>query len=54
MDLANAYGSVPHQIIQLALRMYQVRKDIEVMINEYFSSVWIGSSLMATPQTGPT
>ena len=54
MDLANAYGSVPHQIIQLALRMYQVRKDIEVMINEYFSSVWIGSSLMATPQTGST
>ena len=23
LDLANAYGSVPHQMIQLALRMYQ-------------------------------
>ena len=37
LDLANAYGSVPHQMIQLALRMYHVPQDIQVMLNDYFS-----------------
>ncbi|KAK3769751.1 hypothetical protein RRG08_046858 [Elysia crispata] len=37
LDLANAYGSVSHQMIQLALKMYHVPKDIQVMIDDYFS-----------------
>ena len=37
LDLANAYGSVPHQMIQLALRMYHVPEDIQVMLDDYFS-----------------
>ncbi|KAK3790215.1 hypothetical protein RRG08_057862 [Elysia crispata] len=37
LDLANAYGSVPHQMIQLALRMYHVPEDIQVMLVDYFS-----------------
>ena len=36
-DLANAYGSVPHQMIQLALRMYHGPEDIQVMLDDYFS-----------------
>ncbi|GFR76622.1 reverse transcriptase [Elysia marginata] len=37
LDLANAYGSVPHGMIQLALRMYHVPEDIQVMLDDYFS-----------------
>ncbi|KAK3757186.1 hypothetical protein RRG08_063162 [Elysia crispata] len=37
LDLANAYGLVPHQMIQLALRIYHVQEDIQVMLDDYFS-----------------
>ena len=37
LDLANAYGSVLHQMIQLALRMYHVQEDIQVMLDTYFN-----------------
>ncbi|GFO10130.1 reverse transcriptase [Plakobranchus ocellatus] len=37
LDLANAYGSVRHKMIQLALRMYHVPEVIQVMLNGYFS-----------------
>ncbi|GFS06011.1 reverse transcriptase [Elysia marginata] len=37
LDLANAYGSVPHGMIQLALRMYHVPEDIQVILDDYFS-----------------
>ena len=39
LDLANAYGSVPHQVIQLALSMYHVPEDIQVMLDDYFSGL---------------
>ena len=37
LDLANAYGSVPHQMIQLALKMYHVPEGIQIMLEEYFA-----------------
>ena len=37
LDLANAYGSVPHQMIQLALRMHHVPDNIREMLNDYFN-----------------
>ncbi|GFO03457.1 reverse transcriptase [Plakobranchus ocellatus] len=37
LDLANAYGSVPHEMIQLALRMYHVPEVIPAMLDDYFS-----------------
>ncbi|GFO34064.1 reverse transcriptase [Plakobranchus ocellatus] len=37
LDLANAYGSIPHEMIQLALRMYHVPEVIQVMLDDYFS-----------------
>ncbi|GFO14726.1 reverse transcriptase [Plakobranchus ocellatus] len=37
LDLANAYGSVPHEMIQLALRMYHVPEFTKVMLDDYFS-----------------
>ncbi|GFN92758.1 reverse transcriptase [Plakobranchus ocellatus] len=36
LDLANAYGSVPHEMMQLALRMYHVPEVIQVMLDDYF------------------
>ena len=41
LDLANAYGSVPHQMIQLALTMYNVQKVQQVMLDDYFSGFWM-------------
>ena len=38
LDLANAYGSVTHQMIQQALRMYHAPKDIQMIIDKYFNS----------------
>ncbi|GFR70068.1 reverse transcriptase [Elysia marginata] len=37
LELANAYGSVPHEMIQLVLRMYHVPEDIQVILDYYFS-----------------
>ncbi|GFO27568.1 reverse transcriptase [Plakobranchus ocellatus] len=37
LDLANAYGSVPREIIQLALRMYHVPEVVQEMLDDYFS-----------------
>ncbi|GFO39082.1 reverse transcriptase [Plakobranchus ocellatus] len=44
LDLANAYGSVPHEMIQLALRMYHVPEVIQVMLHDYFSGFHMRSS----------
>ncbi|GFO37438.1 reverse transcriptase [Plakobranchus ocellatus] len=35
LDLANTYRSVPHEMIQLALRMYHVPEVIQVMLDDY-------------------
>ncbi|GFO36713.1 reverse transcriptase [Plakobranchus ocellatus] len=37
LDLANAYGSVPHEMIQLALSMCYVPEIIQVMLDNFFS-----------------
>ena len=36
LDLANAYGSVPHQMIQMTLEMYHVPSNIRQMLRRYF------------------
>ena len=36
LGLANAYGSVPHQMIHLSLQMYHVPVEISSMIGAYF------------------
>ncbi|GFR80352.1 reverse transcriptase [Elysia marginata] len=37
LDLVNAYGSVSHEKIQLAPRMYHIPEDIQVMPDDSFS-----------------
>ena len=41
IDLANAYGSLPHEMIHLSLRMDHFPKDIQVMLDKYFNSFWM-------------
>merc|ERR1712240_820684 len=36
LDLANAYGSVPHKMIQMSLQMYHVPPNIRDMLKTYF------------------
>ncbi|GFS13704.1 reverse transcriptase [Elysia marginata] len=37
LDVANEYGSVPHEMIHLALRIYHVPEDIQMMLDDFFS-----------------
>ena len=39
LDLANAYGAVPHILIAKALRYYNVPTKIRELILKYFASV---------------
>ena len=36
LDLANAYGSVPHEMIQMSLKAYHVPENIRKMLDRYF------------------
>ena len=36
LDLANAYGSIPHQMIHLSLQMYHVPAETSSMLGTYF------------------
>ncbi|KAI8485265.1 hypothetical protein Bbelb_370120 [Branchiostoma belcheri] len=37
LDLANAYGSIPHKVIQYALEFFWVPKEVKQMVHNYFS-----------------
>ena len=44
LDLANAYGSVPHQLIIFALRRYSVPERIINLVMKYYWGLWGRSS----------
>lgn len=39
LDLANAYGSIPHQLIQEALKHYHVPEHARSLIRSYYSNI---------------
>lgn len=39
LDLANAYGSVPHQLIEFALDFFYIPTSIKAMIASYFQDM---------------
>ena len=41
LDIANAYGSIPHSLIQLALQRAHVPEDIVNLVNDYYSDTSI-------------
>lgn len=44
LDLENAYGSVPHQLILFALEFFHIPPSIRNLISNYFSSFTICST----------
>ena len=44
LDLANAYGSVPHQLIAFALRRYGVPEDWINLVLNYYDGLWSRST----------
>ena len=53
LDLANAYGSVPHQMIHLSLQMCHVPADISSMLGTYFDGfhLWFSTKDFTTNWT---
>lgn len=49
LDIANAYGSVPHQLIFLALQRYGVDPIWVDLIKSYYSGLWSKSFLQNAP-----
>lgn len=45
LDLANAYGSMPHRIVELTLKTYHVPEDFCKMIKDYFDTFRIRFSV---------
>ncbi|XP_052271350.1 uncharacterized protein LOC127872054 [Dreissena polymorpha] len=39
LDIANAYGSIPHKLIETALKHYHIPDHVQQIINEYFSNI---------------
>ena len=39
MDLANAYGSVPHKLIETALKHYHISEKVTTIVKEYLDGV---------------
>ena len=39
LDLANAYGSVPHMLILFALRRYKVAKEWITLVIKYYNGL---------------
>ncbi|XP_035688709.1 LOW QUALITY PROTEIN: uncharacterized protein LOC118424272 [Branchiostoma floridae] len=46
LDLANAYGSIPHKLVETALTRHHVPESIQNLILDYYSNFWLraGSS----------
>ena len=40
LDLANAYGSVPHKLIEFELRRYRVPEGWIKLILSYYNGLW--------------
>ena len=41
LDLANAYGSIPHDLVQKALQYYHIPEWVSNMVQSYYNNFWI-------------
>ena len=39
LDLANAYGSVPHQLIESAMELYHILEKVQGIVRSYFGGI---------------
>ena len=51
LDIANAYGSVPHQLIFFALRRYGVPEHWVKLIMNYYKGLWSISQSSSAPSS---
>ncbi len=42
LDLANAYGSMPHKLVEEALMRHHVLPSVCDLIADYFKNLWLG------------
>ena len=45
LDLANAYGSIPHKLIEEAMKHYHIPEHIQGIINGYFDGIQLRFSI---------
>lgn len=45
LDLANAYGSIPHDLIRIALEYDHIPDHIKVMISNYLNRIKLSEGL---------
>ena len=41
LDLANAYGSIPHQVLEKALEHYHIPAQIQKLLKDYLSNIYL-------------
>ena len=41
LDLGNAYGSVPHQLIESAMELYHILEKVQGIVRSYFGGMKI-------------
>ena len=51
LDIANAYGSIPHQLIFLALRRYGVPEKWISIVTNYYQGLWSRSFSESAPSS---
>ena len=51
IDIANAYGSIPHQLIFLALRRYGISDNWIKIIQNYYQGLWSKSMSSSAPSS---
>lgn len=54
LDLANAYGSIPHKLVEVALERPQVPRNIKVLIMDYYNSLNLRFTKYSYIGTAPT
>ena len=51
LDLANAYGTIPHQLILFALERYQVHDKLFNIVRNYYAGLWSKSFVQTAPSS---
>ena len=41
LDLANAYGSIPHKLVELTLKKYHIPQNVQHLLKQYFDGFYL-------------
>jgi len=51
LDIADAFGSIPHQLIFLALQRYGISKSWIDIVKNYYEGLWSRSNSISAPSS---